>query len=82
MSSARARTPINDFAVPEARPCVPVSGLSRPGAYAIGIDDRRMLMAAQSGTTDAESRRAFVEARLEDLPFPAAVFDVVVAVML
>ncbi len=58
-----------------------VSALTRRGAYAVGIDaDFRMLVAAESRATHAEGRRAFVEGRLEKLPFPDAVFDVVVAV--
>jgi SAM-dependent methyltransferase len=58
-----------------------VSALTRRGAYAVGIDaDRQMLVAAQSRAGHAGSRRAFVEGRLEDLPFPDAMFDVVVVV--
>lgn len=55
--------------------------LAGHGAYAVGIDaDRRMLVAAQSRAARPDSRRAFVEGRVEYLPFPDGVFDVVVAV--
>lgn len=55
--------------------------LAARGAYAAGIDaDRRMLVAAQSRATHPDGRCAFVEGRVEHLPFPDGVFDVVVAV--
>lgn len=55
--------------------------LAAHGAHAVGIDaDRRMLVAAQSRAACPESRPASVEGRVEQLPFPDGMFDVVVAV--
>jgi SAM-dependent methyltransferase len=50
-------------------------------AYAVGIDvDRRMLMAAHSRAARSGGRCAFVDGRIEQLPFPDGMFEVVVAV--
>jgi len=56
--------------------------LATQGARAVGIDiDRAMLRAAVARTNSRQGERAqFVEGRIERLPFPDAVFDVVVAV--
>ena len=56
--------------------------LATQGAQAVGIDiDRAMLRAAVARTNAGQGARAqFVEGRIEQLPFPDAVFDVVVAV--
>ena len=55
--------------------------LAARGASAAGIDvDRRMLVAAQSRAVPPGGHCVFVEGRVEHLPFPGGVFDVVVAV--
>lgn len=57
------------------------SALAARGAYAVGIDvDRRMLVTAHSRPAHSAGRSAFIEGRIEQLPFQDGLFDVVVAV--
>lgn len=58
-----------------------VCAVASRGAEATGIDpDPAMLAAARARAAKAGLRAVFVEGRIEHLPFPAASFDVVVAV--
>ena len=58
-----------------------VCALASLGAEVTGADpDAAMLAAARLGADKAGIRAAFVEARVEQLPFPSAAFDVVTAV--
>jgi len=64
-----------------ARVPAPQWALAARGGDAVGTDaDHRMLVAALARTPDLGGRCAFVAGRLEHLPFPDGVFDVVVAV--
>jgi len=58
------------------------STLAERGAWAVGIDaDRAVLEVANRHlVSGARARPRFIEGRLEELPFPAATFDVVVVV--
>ena len=58
------------------------TSLATRGARAVGVDIDRAMLRAAVARTDPDQREParFVEGRLEQLPFPDAMFDVVVAV--
>jgi SAM-dependent methyltransferase len=58
------------------------AAFARQGAFAVGVDSDRTMLEVAAGRTDigTEAPARFLAGRVEQLPFPDATFDVVVAV--